>query len=240
MYKIAICDDQPIFISTISSLAQDYFDSKNIPYKIETYTCTSDLLSHFKSGLYDLIIMDIEFNHSTLNGIDAAEKINYLDCNCKIIFISSFSKYYIDIYKAEHLFFVVKDNLKENLLLALNTVYDKYIAKTINSTITLKVGSNNVTLPTTNVLYFENILRKVNIHLLNEDYVCYLTFNQIKQSLPSEDFFQCHRSYIINLNYVYKVDKNEITLLDNTIIPIGGTYKKQLLSCLFGKKITIE
>lgn len=48
--------------------------------------------------------------------------------------------------------------------------------------------------------------------------------SQIKEELPP-NFIQCHRSYIVNRNFIKQFNKNSLLLLDKTSIPVSRSYK---------------
>lgn len=52
---------------------------------------------------------------------------------------------------------------------------------------------------------------------------------EIINSLPSDTFIRVHRSYVINIKYVNKYYGN-IFYIQDKMIPIGRTYKKEALS----------
>ena len=49
--------------------------------------------------------------------------------------------------------------------------------------------------------------------------------------MPEDQFIQVHKSFIINKAYVDKISGNEI-YVNNNRIPIGRTYKQELLQKL--------
>lgn len=51
--------------------------------------------------------------------------------------------------------------------------------------------------------------------------------SQIKTELPP-NFIQCHRSYIVNTNFIKQINANHIILIDKTEIPVSRTYKNNL------------
>ena len=50
--------------------------------------------------------------------------------------------------------------------------------------------------------------------------------NQIKEELPP-NFIQCHRSYIVNSNFIKQINSTTITLINNERIPLSRSYKKK-------------
>ena len=47
---------------------------------------------------------------------------------------------------------------------------------------------------------------------------------QIREELPP-NFIQCHRSYIVNSNFIKKINRENLILIDNTIIPISRSFR---------------
>ena len=52
--------------------------------------------------------------------------------------------------------------------------------------------------------------------------------------MKNENFIQIHKSYAVNLHAVIKIAANCVELVDGSILPIGNSFKKQLIE-LFGK-----
>ncbi|WP_456441198.1 LytR/AlgR family response regulator transcription factor [Psychroserpens sp.] len=50
--------------------------------------------------------------------------------------------------------------------------------------------------------------------------------NQIKQELPP-NFIQCHRSYIVNSNFIKQVNSTTLTLINKEHIPLSRSYKNK-------------
>ena len=53
--------------------------------------------------------------------------------------------------------------------------------------------------------------------------------SQIKEELPP-NFIQCHRSYIVNSNYIKQVNSTSLTLINKEQIPLSRSYKKKFNS----------
>ena len=50
---------------------------------------------------------------------------------------------------------------------------------------------------------------------------------QIKEELPP-NFIQCHRSYLVNSNFIKQKTYNSLKLLDKTEIPVSRSFKDQI------------
>lgn len=72
----------------------------------------------------------------------------------------------------------------------------------------------------------------VRIHCVDRRHTVYSSMKAIMDQLPLWRFARVHRSYIVNLAYVDRLDRRSIHLLGGQNIPIGITYRKPLLSLL--------
>ncbi|HAU5036067.1 TPA: LytTR family transcriptional regulator, partial [Clostridioides difficile] len=70
------------------------------------------------------------------------------------------------------------------------------------------------------ILYCEVIKRKIYVHLKKETIDYYETIENLERSLPT-NFFRCHRSYIINLKYVYGYESGNAVMESGDRIPIS-------------------
>ena len=75
----------------------------------------------------------------------------------------------------------------------------------------------------------------IRIFTAENRYTTLFSLNAIEQELPSNIFYRCHRSFIINLNKVKLIDGNHV-ILDNYNVPISKTNKSDLIKKI-GRKI---
>ena len=60
-----------------------------------------------------------------------------------------------------------------------------------------------------------------------------ISLTKFKQELPEGNFIQIHKRYIVNIKKINGIDPlNNEVILDTQTIPIGRTYKKELLNRL--------
>lgn len=233
MIKIAICDDNVVFLKNFSERLSKYFKNKMLRSEIIKYSQQSMLLEDINTHSFDIIIMDIEFVNSSLNGIDIAKRINQLDSHCQVIFITAYPAYFIEVYEAEHVYLILKDDLERTTKNALHKALGNIDYQSTQNTISIKHKGETTFVQISRVIYLENILRKVKFHMDRDDVYAYAKFEDYSELLNSNHFVQCHRSFIINVNYIKRMNKNEIIMNDESIIPISRLYKKQLIDLLY-------
>lgn len=122
------------------------------------------------------------------------------------------------------------------LLLAVLFVTDTAIGKQLDkrfgktpSCITFYSDRKSVTLLTEQILYVESNDAETWVHTLDgERYRNKTTITQWEQILE-DGFLRTHRSFLVNLNYVTKVDSDAVMLRDITI-PVSRKYKEVVVT----------
>jgi DNA-binding LytR/AlgR family response regulator len=87
------------------------------------------------------------------------------------------------------------------------------------------------------VSYISALENYIKIHSTQKTYMVLTTLRQFEQSIVNHPFVRVHRSYIINLDFIFTISKDVITLSDGSQIPIGEQYKKDLETLFVKGKI---
>lgn len=104
------------------------------------------------------------------------------------------------------------------------------LSKTFGSEIYFKCNNWLEKLTYNTICYLEAAGSYCSIHVSNNKKLTIAQpLGEIINSLPSDTFIRVHRSYVINIKYVNKYYGN-IFYIQDTMIPIGRTYKKEALS----------
>lgn len=83
------------------------------------------------------------------------------------------------------------------------------------------------------IVYAEASMRKIILHTTDDDIVIhYKAIYELLKELPATYFVQCHRSLIVNRQYIQSLDKANrvITMKDGTLIDVGRKYLNGLVS----------
>ena len=122
---IAVCDDEKNCLDNMEQLLKSYPGISRTEY----YQKLEDLSAALKSGItYDLILMDIEWNQSTENGIQFAAQYNLLSPQTQFIFVTAYNDKFSQKIFWETINlggYLVKPVQKENLEKLLDKVRDK-------------------------------------------------------------------------------------------------------------------
>ncbi|WP_420571592.1 LytR/AlgR family response regulator transcription factor [Kordia sp.] len=185
----------------------------------------------------DLAILDIQLS-GRKTGIDIAEKIRkdydfpfiFLTSNSDPLTVSEAKKVMPPAYLVKPF---TKDELYTSIEIALYN-YSKRIGEVNDDELIIKdaffIKEKNIFIK----LKFEEILFIKSEHVYaeiqltnNQKHVIRGNLNKIITKL-NKQFVRVHRSYIVNLDYLQKIDQNNIIVL-NVNIPIGKKYKDDLL-----------
>ncbi|MGN0657028.1 MAG: LytR/AlgR family response regulator transcription factor [Ruminiclostridium sp.] len=233
--KLLICDDNADFSEKLKANILDIEPEA----KITLFPTISSLLFSLEDtgDSVDGIFLDIK--NSDGNGINAAAKIKERFPLIKLVFVTGYGdKYSQDIFNChvgfEPIAFLVKPVKKKYLKTALekikasSLVQERYFPVTANRT-TLFINEKDI-------VHISSDKRKITVHTTDNSYTYYDKLEAVAGRL-SAGFCRCHKSFIINMEYIRAVENWSFAVLtDNTHIPIGKAYLDNFRQALISYK----
>ena len=108
----------------------------------------------------------------------------------------------------------------------LNTAYHK---KLINASekLMLKTQDGIIALQISDILYLKTENKSVVIHTVGRNIVTHKKLYDFEKILDHNLFYRCHQGYIVNLDYVEKIQDDYLVLVGNSIVyvPISKSRK---------------
>ncbi len=225
--NIIILEDNNNHSEQVINLLNKWSLSTNCKLTILSYVSVEDFWSdHTSNHLLetDLFLLDIKINKS--NGLDFAKSIRKLGYNRAIVFTTSFSEFVIDGYDVNATGFLIKPVEYE----ALKKVLDKILRSLTSGMYTFKTTTRSqVTLFFKDICFFECNNHSIEVITTNDHYPQRAKLEDVKQLLPPV-FIQIHRSYIVNLDFVEKIQDSEVYLSTGIKLPISKKYLNALKS----------
>ncbi|MFZ6010986.1 MAG: LytR/AlgR family response regulator transcription factor [Bacteroidota bacterium] len=182
----------------------------------------------------DLILIDINLGKGN-EGIELAKWIraNYL---APFIFCTSYSGSGIvseakEVHPAAYL---VKPFEKEDLFAAIEIALVNYSGAKpeediiLNDCLFVKEGSLFHKVPFTDILFVEQDRNYVEIHTARQVHPVRSTLKDFIKNLPQKQFFQVHRSFVVNLAHITAIN-SDVIRLSNKEIPISKAHREELL-----------
>ncbi len=228
---IAVCDD----LAQDLAILQDAVDQVLAlqPHRILTYASAQELLDDQEHcEKLHIALLDISLAEKEMDGIALARHINQENPVCRIIFVTGHLNYATEVYSANHVYFILKTELKARLPEAIEKAKDTYVQGSSKLTVYQKEGK--IFLSLGDIMYMERISRKTFIHCKQEKIVeTSENLDGLIERSSSFAFIRCHRSYVVNAAYVDRCLRTEAYLSNGQRIAVGRKYydnmKKSML-----------
>lgn len=211
MLKIAICDDEKFYRDKIQEFLKKYLKIHSLDHEIDLYTSGKFFLKKEENLVkYDVIFMDI--NMDEMDGIQTAMQIRKFHSDTYIVFVTAFISYALEGYKVNAIRYIMKDTLETAIPECMDAVLNKMQLRQVE----FSFMEGHKKLYTDNILYVESKKHKsIFIYLETEpiQYHIYEKLDHIEKTLESYGFLRIHKSYLVNMKHILKIN-NYIAFLD--------------------------
>lgn len=212
--NVFICDDQPVFTEEFSRQLEGYFKKQELSLRLFTFLSGERLLDCDIKP--DIIFLDIKLYG--MSGLETARQLRKSGCQAKIIFLTAYKQYVFQAFDVDASHYLIKPVKEEKLESVLNHVISQTSQK--KQCLSLQSGSALVRLPYEDLLYLEVRDRKVSVHTRDNSVDFYGKLEALEKQLP-DSFFRCHRSFIVNMEYVMSFNKTDLFLSNGHSIPVS-------------------
>ncbi|MHB8062876.1 MAG: LytR/AlgR family response regulator transcription factor [Ruminiclostridium sp.] len=165
----------------------------------------------------NVYLLDINVQ-STITGIDIAGIIREQEVKAYIIFVSAHPEYVMPSLKTKIFDYLIKPVSIDTLESCVNSIYKDFIKVNdkISQTINIKSGFNMYNLKLDEIAFLEKYGHLLVVHTVSGKIESSESLESIEQKLDKKKFFRCHKSYIVSISYISRVDyPNSIIYLKN-------------------------
>lgn len=211
MIHVALLDDDNNFLKIVREKIE--LELRNSD-KITIFSDSEKFLAEVKNGTsFDVLISDIEM--PKINGIQLGKLCNDLCPDMYLIFLTSFEQYAVESYMVNAYQYIMKRDIETRLPVILRKLLGQ-IRKEQNKYRMIGTPTNKETVYYRNIIYIfkDKGSKYVNYVTSNEVYKERITISQVLEELESEEFILVERGYIININHIASMSKNNI-YMDN-------------------------
>lgn len=221
--KIAICDDSKKDRENLFMKLHECFSLRQIKMQIDIYENAEQLIKN-KDKLYDIYFLDIYMGE--IDGIQLAKQINRLHKRALIILTTTSRQHYAEGFEVGAVHYLVKPYTNEDLEIAITRCLK--IIKIEEPYIEIMVERENKKVLYAWITYIESQNRYCIIQTMKQQFKTYQQLSELEGLLDDARFLRCHRSYIVNLDYVADY-QNGVFLMKNGIeIPIKRGDRKNM------------
>ena len=231
MTKVLIIDDEPLARSMVIEYLAEYSDIEVVQECGDGFEGVKAITQHSP----DLIFLDIQ-----MPKITGFEMLELVDNPPDVIFTTAFDEYAMQAFETNAIDYLLKPFSKDR--------FDKAIAKWRNqltksetiksiiedsvkqpeesSRVVVKVGNAIKIIPVEDIYYIEAYDDYVKIHTKDGFHLKKKTMNFFEKALDDKQFVRVHRSYIISLQQLTKIEVKEkdshvVKMKTGTVVPMS-------------------
>ena len=227
-----IVDDEPLAVRLLVSYVEKTPDLK----LLASFTDSIRAINAIKEQKPDLLFLDIQ-----MPNIDGMELAHSLPEETHVVFTTAFKEYAFESYEVNALDFLLKP-VRYNKFLGsiekarklLDTQKPTVQPRQQPNTVFIRVDGEWRNIPVDQITYVNGMKDYVLFYLDNEPkpLITHLTMKAVEEMLPKDKFLRIHRSYIIAVDKIRKVDRNDCVYIGKEIIHIPDGYLQTFRSFL--------
>jgi two-component system LytT family response regulator len=212
--RAIIVDDEPLAIDGLKNALSEFEDIEVIR------ECSNgfEAVQSVQELKPDLLFLDIQM--PKIDGFDVVELLG--KDTPLVVFVTAYDEYAIKAFEAHALDYLLKptsierlkktlERAKEELLLLKNNPYEKFVEERRRdayplSRILIRDGTHVHIVPVNDILYLEAQDDYVCIYTAKESFLKNERLSNFEDALDSQQFCRIHRSYIINISCLNKIE----------------------------------
>jgi DNA-binding LytR/AlgR family response regulator len=184
-------------------------------------------LSFLENTAVDLVFLDI--NMPAMSGLQMA---SLLKGNIRLIFTTAYGQHALEGYEYNTVDYLLKPIKYER--------FERAVAKAGASPMdimppspTLVLSGSEQPVSPSDICYAESMGNYIKLHLTAKRVVViHETMKNLEQLLKPVGFLRCHKTYLVQLAQVAKIENGCCLLQNGTHIPIGISYRQQARAAL--------
>jgi len=228
MIKIAICDDEPMMAQELAGHLAEYMKEKSITaYDLSSFPDGRALLDAIDR--FDVIFLDIQMDQP--DGMETARLLRRRGDYSLLVFVTVLKELVFDAFQVDAYDYLLKpldsDHFERTMDRAVST-----LAQRTGKSIVIQRGSSCDVVPLAQIMYCEVQGRKVYVHQSDGKIIDYYDNLENFERQMDSRFFRCHRSYLVNLDYVRGCDTVLVTLSLGAQIPVSRLRERDLIQTL--------
>jgi two-component system, LytTR family, response regulator len=220
MKAIAI-DDEPIALGIIKSHASKvpFLEMKAM------FTDAFQALEYLQKENIDLIFLDIK-----MPDISGIEFFNSLAKKPLVIFTTAYSEHAVTSFELDAVDYLLKPFSLARFIKGCNKAFELYNfrnASEPNDHLFIKTGYEQVKVLFDDILYLEATGNYVTFVLQDRNVLSRSTFSEAIGLLPGDKFVRVHRSFVVAINKLDKIERQQVTVRGK-VIPVSEAFQVDL------------
>lgn len=214
-------------LESLSAFFTAYMNERRLPCRVEAFSSGAALLT--RAPDFDLILLDIRMEG--LDGMETARRLRQEEYRGLVIFVTALDEMVYDAFSVEAFDYLLKpldgQRFRETMDRAVRA-----LGRRRGGSLLVQRGSFRRTVPLGEIVYGEVLGRKVYLHLQSGEQVDY--YEKLDNLARQVDgrFFRCHRSYLVNLDFVRSCGGGRVTLSRGGEVPVSRMRERDFTQAL--------
>lgn len=225
-YTCIIVEDEPLALKRVKGFAQNMAQLE----VLNTFTNPLEALQFAEHHSIDIILLDVQMDE-----ISGIEFIKTSNSKAQYILTTAFDQYALEGYDLNITDYLLKPFNQARFAKAIYKAISNIEAQSDNyvSGIFIKSEHKLVQVLIEDILFIEGMRDYRRFHLRDRRIMTLETFSELEKRIPSKQVCRVHKSYMVNLKAIEKIERKRVYIQDH-IIPISDSYY-QRFSELIGK-----
>ena len=224
--KLVFCDDEPAVHRQLMGYLQQLQRECGDEFDTVHFSSGEELLAHLPSDA-QLLLLDIQMGGMT--GLDAARKLREKNKDLIIILVTNLVDRALEGYEIHAFSFLCKPVMYGDFrrcLLDAFALYDRSRPQTL----LLNTDSGARVLELNELIYVE-VFHHTTCFVTRDGRLELRTpLSEAEQKTEGKGFFRCHKSYLVNLRHVRKIDAASLTMSNGDLVPLSKHRRREFLS----------
>lgn len=243
--KVVIVDDERIMAEEVKTMIAELYPDIQIVGVYHDGEAALQMIIKLKP---DIVFLDIEM--PGMNGLQVAEQLAKLEEAPVIVFITAFDEFALKAFTVNAVDYILKPLDEQDIQRVMEKIkkllerHRKFVPVKVESTskprymrkFSVEKGDRMEIVDSEGIQLIYAKDRLVFISMLDgETYRAKLTLQDFELRLPPENFFRCHRNYIININEIKQITtwfkKGYLLILkgpNSQEVPVGRAYVSKM------------
>lgn len=229
MIHIWLCDDEPLYLSSLHDMLTGIFQKREIGHCIHQFDSAGALYDAMRTQIPDLIFLDLILGND--DGYHVAEMLRHKAFDTEIVFITNYPEKMSQAFSFKPIGFIQKPIDHNTLSAVIDRFLFFYHQKCGFYTITTKRLDLRILF--SDILYFESVSHQIHLHIASSDdpIVFSEKLDTIANHVNVLQFQRCHKSFLVNVSAISAINRHEMTLTLSSghSLPISRRYYAALL-----------
>ena len=217
--QIAICDDLEEERVILSRMLRNYARRQGLSLQVHFFVSGEELLQSVRrANACQVLFLDIYM--PGISGVETARRLRAAGYGASIVFATTSTDHGVDSFEVGASDYLVKPFRQEEVDRALDWCLE-HMPEPLRS-LSVYAEREPQEFPLASVLYIEVLGHQSHIHTLRQTVVVRKSLDDLERAVDSPDFFRCHRSFLVNLGHVERIESSDFLMSDGARIPISS------------------